>query len=328
MLVLILKAMFVYSVLWALSGASPAVGAEGRKVRLGILSTGSQDFVHTVMEQQRLLQKHNLPYERVASLNPPALHLMIAEKRVDIGYGGLTAVARARAEGRGVLVIFGIFSPVNVLLVPKDSPVKSLAELKGKRIGNFGGPGSATTSIFMAIAKRWHGLDLQRQTELITAPGPALIGLLDRGELAAALVGTIESLRFPLTGKYRIILDLSEEWARRAGRAPAHVTIATNDEFAKAHGDILKRYLRAYLDAVKYIRSHPEVWESYAKQIKLTEPGAVAALRDNMGPRIIDKWDREQMKVQQDFLEISREILGPKVLKEIPEGLMTDAYNP
>lgn len=328
MAAVILIRIWVVSVLWVLFWAAPGIGAETRKVTLGILQTGSQDFVHTVMERQKLLQKYDIPYERVASLNPPALHLMIAEKKVDIGYGGLTTMARARAEGRGMLVIFGIFSPVNVLLVPKDSPVKSLSDLKGKKVGNFGGPGSATTSIFMAIAKRWHGMDLRRDTELITAPGPALMGLLDRGELAAALFGTTESIRFPLAGKYRVILDLSEEWEKRAGRAPAHVTITTNDEFAKAHPDILKRYLRAYLDAVKYIRSHPEVWESYAKQIKLTEPGAAAALRDNMGPRIVEKWDKEQIKVQQDFLEVARDILGPKVLKEIPEGLMTDAYNP
>lgn len=325
---LIPKGLLVFTIFGFLSGASPAIAVEARKVRLGILSTGSQDLVHTVMEQQKLLHKHSIPYEAVRSLNPPALHLMIAEKRVDIGYGGLTAMARARAEGKGMLVIFGIFSPVNVVLVPKDSPIKSVAELKGRRVGNFGGPGSATTGIFMAIAKRWHGLDLQRQAELITAPGPALIGLLDRGELAAALVGTTESLRFPLTGKYRVILDLSQEWEKRAGRAPAHVTITTNDEFARAHPDILRRYLRAYLETVKYIRSHPEVWESYAKQIKLTEPGAVAALRDQMGPRIVDRWDKEQIKVEQDFLEVTREILGPKVLKEIPQGLFSDAYNP
>jgi ABC-type nitrate/sulfonate/bicarbonate transport system substrate-binding protein len=180
----------------------------------------------------------------------------------------------------------------------------------------------------MAIAKKWHGLDLQRDLELITAPGPALIGLLDRGDLAAALMGTTESLMFPLTGKYRVLMDLSAEWEKRAGRAPAHVTIATNDDFAKAHPDILKRYLSAYLDAVKYVRSHPEIWQDYAKRIKLTEPGAAAALRDNMGPRIVDKWDKEQIKAQQDFLEAAREILGPKVLREIPKGLITDAYNP
>src|SRR5512142_77629 len=119
----------------------PARAAEVRKLRLGILQTGSQDFIHTVMEQQKLLQKYNIPYERISILNPPSLHLMIAEKTVDIGYGGLTAMARARAEGKGTLVIYGIFSPVNALVVPKNSPVKTLADLKGKRVGNFGGAG-------------------------------------------------------------------------------------------------------------------------------------------------------------------------------------------
>jgi NitT/TauT family transport system substrate-binding protein len=307
---------------------APSSAAEIKKIKLGILSSGAQDFVHDVMERQKLLQKYDLPYERIQSLNPPALHIMIAEKSVDIGYGGLTAMARARAEGKGALVIFGIFSPVNALLVPKNSPVKSLADLRGKRVGNFGGPGAATTSMFMAIAKRWYGIDLLRDLELITAPGPALAGLLDRGDLAAALVGTVESLRFPLTGKYRVIMDLSGEWEKRAGRAPAHVTIATNEEFAKAHPDILKRYLRAYLEATKYIREHGQVWEEYAKRMQLTEPGGVAALRDNMGPRIVDKWDKDQMKVQQDFLEVARDTLGPKVLREVPKGLMTDAFNP
>ena len=79
---------------------------------------------------------------------------------------------------------------------------------------------------------------------------------------------------------------------------------------------------------MKYVRSHPDIWEEYAKQIRLTEPGAAAALRDHMGPRIIEKWDAEQIKAQHDFLEVARDILGPKVLKEIPKGLITDAYNP
>ena len=324
----IFRAMILFLAASWVSWSHPAPAAEVRKVKLGILSTGSQDFIHTVMEQQKLLQKYNIPYERISILNPPALHLMIAEKTVDIGYGGLTAMARARAEGKGTIVIYGIFSPVNALLVPKNSPVKTLADLRGKRVGNFGGTGSATTSIFMAIAKKWYGLDLQRDLELITAPGPALIGLLDRGELAAALMGTTESLMFPLTGKYRVLMDLSGEWEKHAGRAPAHVTIATNEDFAKAHPDILKRYLMAYLDAVKYVHGHPQIWQDYAKRIKLTEPGAAEALRDNMGPRIIDKWDNQQIKVEQDFLEAAREILGPKVLKEIPKGLFTDAYNP
>jgi NitT/TauT family transport system substrate-binding protein len=312
---------------FVLALASSAVAAETRKVRLGILTSGSQDFIHSVMEQQKFLQKYNIPYERMKVLNPAPLHLFLAEKKVDIGYGGVTAVARARAEGKDLIIIHGVVAPVNVVIVKKDSPIQSFAALKGKRIGNFGGPGAATTGMLMAISKKWYGIDLQRDAELISAPGPALVGLLEKDQLAGALLGNQESVTLPLTGKYRVVLNLSEEWEKRAGRAPATVTVTTNEEFAKGNADLLKRYLAAYEETVRYIRSHAEVWERYAATIGLTSKEG-AELQKAWGPRILEKWDRKQMEVQADFLEISKQILGPKVLKTVPEGLMTDAYNP
>ena len=67
-------------------------------------------------------------------------------------YGGVTAVARARAEGKDLIIIHGVVAPVNVVIVKKDSPIQSFAALKGKRIGNFGGPGAATTGMPVATS--------------------------------------------------------------------------------------------------------------------------------------------------------------------------------
>ena len=321
------RRLIVFWFLWLLVQPPSIFGAETRKVRLGILTSGSQDFIHNVMEQQKFLQKYNIPYERMKVLNPAPLHLFLAEKQVDIGYGGVTAVARARAEGKDLIIIHGVVAPVNVVIVKKDSPIQSFAALKGKRIGNFGGPGAATTGMLMAIAKKWYGIDLQRDAELIGAPGPALVGLLEKDQLAGALMGNQESVTLPLSGKYRVVLNLSEEWEKRAGRAPATVTVTTNEEFAKNNADLLKRYLAAYEGTVRYIRTHGEVWERYAATIGLTSREG-AELQKAWGPRILEKWDRQQMEVQAEFLEISKQILGPKVLKTVPEGLMTDAYNP
>jgi ABC-type nitrate/sulfonate/bicarbonate transport system substrate-binding protein len=324
---LISKSMLVFGMALSLSWANLALAAETRKVRLGILTSGAQDLIHSVMEQQKLLNKYNIPYERMKILNPAPLHLFLAEKKVDIGYGGVTAVARARAEGKDLIIIHGVVAPVNVVVVKKDSPIQSFAALKGKRIGNFGGPGAATTGMLMAISKKWYGMDLQRDAELITAPGPALAGLLEKDQLAGALMGNQESVTLPLSGKYRAVLNLSEEWEKRAGRAPATVTITTNEEFAKNNADLLKRYLAAYEETVRYIRAHREVWERYAATIGLTSKEG-AELQKAWAPRILEKWDRKQMEVQADFLELSKQILGPKVLKTVPEGLMTDGYNP
>src|SRR3989338_8958085 len=320
MLALILRRTFVFSILWTLCSASPAVGAETKKVRLGILTSGSQDLIHNVMERQKLLDKYNVTYERIKVLNPAPFHLFLAEKRVDVGYGGGTARARARGGGKDMVIFYGVFAPVNAVLVRTESPIQSFTALKGKRVGNFGGPGSATTSMLMAISKKWYGIDLLRETELITAPGPALAGLLEKDQLAAALVGNQESVTLPLTGKYRVLLDLSGEWEKRAGRAPATVTVTTNEEFARANTDLVRRYLAAYEEAVRYIRSHGDVWERYAATIGLSSREG-AELQKAWGPRMLEKWDRQQIEVQADFLEITRQILGPKVLKTVPKGL-------
>ena len=50
-------------------------------------------------------------------LSPASLHLMIAEQEVDVGFGGFTTMAIARARGKNVIAVHGIFSPVNLVFV-------------------------------------------------------------------------------------------------------------------------------------------------------------------------------------------------------------------
>jgi NitT/TauT family transport system substrate-binding protein len=221
-----------------------------------------------------------------------------------------------------------LLSPTSFVLAPKDSPIKSLADLKGKKLGLFGGPQAAISAMLFIIGKRWHGVDLSRESQLITAPNPALAALLDKKDLDAALFGSTESLTLFLTGRYKIIADVGEEWERRGGRAPAHVVMATTEAFAKANPDLLRDFVRAYREAVRYIRDHPEVWEEWGRKEGITSKEGIQLLRERIGPRIVDVWDRKQMEAQRELLEIMIEVLGEKFLKAVPAGLMTDAYVP
>src|SRR5215467_7624880 len=152
-----------------------------RTFKLGLIP-GAQEFVDFVMEGHGLLDQVGLKADKVKSLSPANLHLMVAERKVDIGFGGFTTMATARAEGKDIIVIHGVFSPVNMVFVAKNSPIHSLADLKGKKLGVFGGPGS-TTFVFLAVlAKKWGGIDLfnEKEVQLVSAPAPALIELLGK----------------------------------------------------------------------------------------------------------------------------------------------------
>ncbi len=300
----------------------------GRRFSLGLIP-GAQGFVDFVMEEQGIFEQFDLRPEKLQSLNPPTLHLMIAEKQVDIGFAGFTTMATARSQGRDTIVIYGIFSPVNAVFVPHDSDLRTLDDLRGKRLGTFGGPGSTTFAFLSVIAQNWYGLDMFNDVELVTAPGPALIELLARGDLDAVLLGTIESIEMQAQERFRVLTDLSEEYReRQGGRAPAHVTIATNEEFATENPGIVRDYLEAYRTALDYVRENPDVWEAFADSIEMESPASRAMLREKIGANLIDTWDAEQIAVQNDYLNLVNRIIGESVLGVVPEGLIRDEYSP
>src|ERR1041385_3584606 len=289
----------VLLILLFVAGCSqPAPPSSGRTFKLG-LTGGAQEFVDFVMEGHGLLDQVGLKADKVKSLSPANLHLMVAERKVDIGFGGFTTMATARSQGKDLIVIYGVFSPVNMVFVRKDSPIKTLTDLKGKKLGVCGGPGSTTFAFLAVLAKNWYGIDLFHDADLVTAPAPALAELLGKGDIDAALLGTVESSQEFAKDRYKVLGDLSAEYkAHQGGRAPAHVTVATNEEFAKTHPDIVRDYLKAYKNTLQYIHAHPDVWDEYAASIKMDNPAERTLLREKMGPNLVENWDAEQITLQ------------------------------
>jgi NitT/TauT family transport system substrate-binding protein len=325
------RAAILLSVLFLLlptSCANPDTSATARTFKLGLIP-GAQEFVDFVMEQHGLLDNVGLKADKVKSLSPANLHLMLAERKVDIGFGGFTTMATARGEGKDIIVINGVFSPVNMVFVRKDSSIKTLTDLKGKKLGVFGGPGSTTFAFLAVLAKNWYGIDLFKDAELVTAPAPALAELLGKGDIDAALLGTVESIQAFAQDRYRVLADLSAEYkAHQGGRAPAHVIVATNEEFAKTHPDIVRDYLKAYRNGLQYVRDHPEVWDEYAASIKMDNPAERALLREKMGPNLVEHWDTEQIALQNDYLNLVHNIIGESVVKVVPADLIRNDYAP
>jgi len=302
--------------------------SSARAFTLGITS-GAQEFVDFVMEHHGFFDDARLKPEKVKSLSPANLHIMVAERKVDIGFGGFTTMATARGEGKPVIVIYGVFSPVNMVFVPKNSQIKTLSDLKGKKLGVFGGPSSTTFAFLAVVAKNWYGIDLFRDAELVTAPAPALAELLGRGDIDAALLGTVESIQTFAQNRYRVLADLSGEYrAHQGGRAPAHVTIATNEEFARTHEALVRDYLKAYKSAVEYVHAHAEVWDEYAASIKMDSAGERKLLREKMEPNLVDRWDADQIALQNEYLQLVHNIIGDSVLKVVPTDLIRNDYAP
>jgi len=307
---------------------TPAVESAPRTFKLGLIP-GAQDFIDFVMENHGLLDQVGLKAEKVKSLSPANLHLMVAEEKVDIGFGGFTTMATARAEGKRVIVVGGVFSPVNMVFVRKNSPVHSLKDLKGRKLGVFGGPGSTTFTFLSVLARKWNDIDLASDVKLVSGAGPLLIEQLAKGQVDAALLGTTETIQILAQDRFRVLVDLSEEYkVRTGGHAPAHVTLVTNEAFARDHGDIVRDYMKAYKATTEFIHAHPGVWDEYGESIMMNDPKERTMLAEKMGSNIVEKWDSEQIAIQNEYLKLVHEILGDTVLRTIPTDLIRTTFNP
>jgi len=302
--------------------ASCAPLTSKQPLKLGA-NPGAQDLVTFVMQEQGFAEKHNLELEVSSFQNPSALHAAIGQQTVDVGFGGLTAMAVARQQGRGAMIFDVLTGPSNVVVTPNDSDIHSFSDLRGRKLGAFGGRSSATFAITSIVAKEKYGIDdLGGQVDIIEAPDAAMLGLLDAGNIDAALIGTTATVQALLSGKYRTLSDISEDYQSAFGKLPGHVLAATTDDYAESHCGVLNAFSGALDDTVAFIQTDPNIWADYAKKIELTDPRAPQMLQERVASRYIADWDQEQADAEAKLIEQLIPVLGAdNFVSAVPDGL-------
>jgi NitT/TauT family transport system substrate-binding protein len=166
----------------------------------------------------------------------------------------------------------------NSWVVKKDSPYKSLAELKGKKIGNFARVTGAY--FFSAVIAKERKLDIEKDFQNVPAETGALIALLERGEVEAINMFEPHTTRLVLSGRYRVLLDFDIELEQIFGAPPLKSSIGMLKETVEKQPALVKAIRGAYVDAIKMIKAGQD--EDYFKVkskelFNLSTPEEIAA---------------------------------------------------
>jgi ABC-type nitrate/sulfonate/bicarbonate transport system substrate-binding protein len=124
----------------AIAGAAadePAVKGDGGTVRLLVNIAGTQSFPPYVIQHFGLAKKWGFSLETVPSSTTQTTTTAFQSHAGDIGIVGWNDLSRVKAGGVKIVGIAPFLGWANTIVVPVDSPISTLGDLKGKKVGVY-----------------------------------------------------------------------------------------------------------------------------------------------------------------------------------------------
>jgi NitT/TauT family transport system substrate-binding protein len=267
--------LFAASALHAL-GTGRAL-AEERAVRIGILPFGTVAWEVETIRRNGLDSARGLRVEPIRLASNEAARIAFQSGAVDTIVSDLLLAARLRAEGKPV-----IFLPYSAtegaVMVPAASPIASVADLKGKRIGVAGGALDKSWLLLRAYAAERFGLDLAEQASPAFGAPPLLAEKLAAGELDAGLLYWNFCARLEAKGFRRLVG--AGEIARSFGLAGEIALLGyVFDEAFASDAARLAAFAAASQDAKARLASSDAAWESLRPLMAAEDEATFEALK-------------------------------------------------
>lgn len=274
------RALFSFLALLWYALTPPAVAAtEPLTIRIGILQFGTVNWELDVMERKGLAAAEGVRLKLVPLALKDAANVALQGNAVDVIVTDWIWVARQRAEGRDYT--FAPYSrAVGGVMVRPDAGAKSIADLRGKRLGVAGGALDKSWLLLRAYTRKTLGEDAATLFKPDFAAPPLLNALMLKGEIPAALNLWHFSAQLRAAGM-RELLSMDEilEGLGVEGELPM-VGWVFSEAWAERNRPAVEGFLRASEKAKKIMRESDAVWDELQPLIKAEDAATRLALRD------------------------------------------------
>jgi NitT/TauT family transport system substrate-binding protein len=163
---------------------------------------------------------------------------------------GLPAAVAAVRENIPLKIIYAAVNDMGETswVVKNDSPVKTIADMKGRKMGYIG-PQSATEVVAHLVLQR---AGIAQTVEFVPTGGQGgAETALDSGAVDA--IPLSDPVLTQTAAKYRVLFHISDVLQQLCNQ----VGVVTAD-YAKAHPDTIRKLIAARKEAVQFIYAHPD----------------------------------------------------------------------
>jgi NitT/TauT family transport system substrate-binding protein len=278
------------------------------RIRMVVQKTGTLAWELEIIKAHGLDRKANLDLETLELASPEAGKVALRAGSADIIVSDWTWVARERALGDG-LVYYPYLSTLGAVMVPAQSPIHDVADLKGRKLGVAGGPIDKSWLLLRALALR-SGLDLRKDASIAYGAPPLVTQKGLQGETDATL--TFWNFCADLEGKgQRRAIDM-EEVAQRLGAAGsvAIVGYVFDGGWASRNRSAVDRFLAIAREAKDILAASEGEWQRLAPRIGVTDRETLAIYRQRYGDAIPRRPVADEEKDARSLYRILAEIGG------------------
>jgi ABC-type nitrate/sulfonate/bicarbonate transport system substrate-binding protein len=270
------------------------------QVRVGKAVANSFAFAATeVGIEAKTFEKEGLEIVATGFRGDAQLQQALAAGSVDVGLGSGPSLG-FRPKGAPAIGVAGMYGAPNnlALLVPVNSPIKAVGDLKGKRVG-VTTVGSLTDWLVRELSRQqgW-GSDGIKIVPLGAIQ--ARLAALERGELDGTVQEAANGYQLEAEGKTRNLLlfgSIVKDFY-------THVIFASDDMIAN-RPQLLRRFLRGWFATIAFMRANKDFTvRSEAKTLDIS-PALVAKIYDaQIGGFSSDgAWDPKAIEVIRQSLK-------------------------
>jgi NitT/TauT family transport system substrate-binding protein len=307
-----------------LAAATPAPAAD--RIRLAVQRTGTLAWELDVIKAHGLDRKHDLTIEVIGLASTEAGKIAFKGGSADLMLSDWLWVARERSLGDNV-VFHPSSSTLGAIMVPGQSPIRELADLKGRKLAVAGGPLDKSWLLLQALARR-SGIDLRREATIVYGAPPLLAEKALQGEIDATL--TFWNFCAELEGKgFRRAVGVDQVMKGLGAKGPIAIVGYTFDgAWAGRNRAAVDRFLAAAREAKGILASSEAEWQRLAPRIRVTDSETLAIYRQRYSEGIVRRPLDEEEADARALYRVLADVAGTELVGPARELASGTFYRP
>lgn len=294
-------------------------------IRAAVLKIGTVNWELETIRQNGLDRKHGFVLDVQPFADNGATRIAVEGGEADLAVADWIWVARQRAAGKDYVFI-PYSKAVGGVVVPTDSPARTLKDLSGGKIGIAGGPLDKSWLILRAYAAQEYGMDLKADTEQVFGAPPLIFKSALGGDYAGAINFWHFLAKMKASGMRELISVEDAGQALGLDTDTPLLGYYLKESFLADHPDLAQNLFSASREAKDLLATSPDAWEVIRPRMNAKSDAQFEQLKSdwiagipNRGPVDTEAANR--------MLALMAELGGAELVGDataVPQGLFAD----